>query len=271
MKNFTISEVSFREYSEKNNEQVVIADILAKKSDISALEKLAEDYLMHGAFIENIDNPDGISEAFDKKCAIIDQELFEKEREEFKNFIRTIALEVGQLHKEDAIAKNMNISRRKVRKFMDLLVKYDVIKKISSFTEDSEKELSRHDKVYFSDLSYFRGAMGENYHIGAQKKSVIENFVFLELSRKLDETHELLFWKKKSGAELSFVLKNKETNGLTPIEIEVSAAKNISLALKSFYESYGERVEHGMLLNEKLIDMRKYHEKTFFVLPYYTI
>ena len=63
----------------------------------------------------------------------MEQELFEKERDDFIEYIRTLALGVGDLFKEDRIAKMMNISRRKVRKYTELLMKHGFIRAIGPF------------------------------------------------------------------------------------------------------------------------------------------
>lgn len=202
---------------------------------------------------------------------MISEELFEKEREDFQNFIGSIAINVSTLFKEDYIAKSMNLSRRKIRKYTELLLKYDIIRMIEPFSEDREKELSRHSKMYFSDLSYYRGAMGQTYGLGNSKTSMMENFIFLELSRKLRDTHDIFFWKKKSGTEIAFVLKNRENNKLTPIEVGFSSPRNISQTMKSFYDSYGARVEYGMFLNEGKIFTSEFGGKSFLTLPFYTI
>lgn len=109
---------------------------------------------------------------------------------------------VGDIYKEDRIAKMMSISRRKVRKYTELLMKYNMIRAVGPWVRDTETELSRHVKIYFSDLSYLHVALGVSYYHGENKQGVIENFVFLELDRKLASTHEIKFYRKKSGAEV---------------------------------------------------------------------
>ena len=113
--------------------------------------------------------------------------------------------------------------------------------------------------------------MGQTYGLGNSKTSMMENFIFLELSRKLKDTHDIFFWKKKSGTEIAFVLKNRENNKLTPIEVGFSSPRNISQTMKSFYDSYGTRVEYGMFLNEGKIFTSEFGGKSFLTLPFYTI
>lgn len=268
---FQIEEFSFREFSKKNDAEFGIGDILKKSVDLEHLENLAKTYLECGSFAKNLDDNSEISKDFEMQKNILIEEIFEKEKEEFAYYIRILASNISELYKEDAIAKSMDISRRKAKKFFDLLVKHDIIRVLTPFVENPDKELSRHEKVFFSDLSYLKGAMGEGYNLGNHKLAVMQNFIFLELSRKLDTSHEIYFWRKKSGTEISFLLKNKNTDGLTPIEVTLRSHKNISATMKSFAESYGERIEHAMSLTEGEIRTTTIDEKSFFTLPFYTI
>ncbi len=79
-------------------------------------------------------------------------------------------MNVGDIFKEERIAKNMNISRRKVRKYTEIILKYNLIRAIGPWVENHDTELSRHVKVYFSDLSYFYAALGVGYYHGENKQ-----------------------------------------------------------------------------------------------------
>ncbi len=56
--------------------------------------------------------------------------LFEKEHNEFLEYIRTLAMTVGELFKEEKLAKLIGISRRKVRKYTEILVKEQMIQAV---------------------------------------------------------------------------------------------------------------------------------------------
>jgi predicted AAA+ superfamily ATPase len=75
---------------------------------------------------------------FEAKMALMNEEVFQKEQGAFIDFIRTLAMNVGSLYKEDQIAKLMNISRRKVKKYNDILLKYNIITPVEPFVEDPQ-------------------------------------------------------------------------------------------------------------------------------------
>jgi len=256
--------LSFREYSENQGLSISVPDILAKNTSLEHLQDIFSRYILSGGG-KDIDTE---QDDFSEKMTVMSQELFEKEKEVFVDYIRTLAMNVGNLYKEDQIAKLMNISRRKVKKYTDILLKHQVISAIHPFVEDPHLELSRHVKLYFADLSYYRAALDVIYAVGSSRTGVIENFVYLELVRKLSDSHEIFFWRKKSGTSLQFILTHRDTARITPIEITLRATSTLSQAMKSFYDSYGERIEYGMLLNESEAAATTYDGKTFIILPH---
>lgn len=104
------------------------------------------------------------------KLELMKTHLFPKEHDEFLEFIRTLAMSVGDLFKEERLAKLIGISRRKVRKYTEILSKHHMIRAVGSYHRDTTVELSRHVKIYFSDLSYMDSALGIGYYHGTTKQ-----------------------------------------------------------------------------------------------------
>lgn len=124
---FPIEGISFREYSEGMGTPLDIASIMSGSTDLNELNSLRDMYVRAGSLPANIENPDDIISRFDEKLAIMNQQLFKKEHDTFLEFIRTLAMTTGDLYKEDGIAKMMDISRRKVRKYTELLMEHNMI------------------------------------------------------------------------------------------------------------------------------------------------
>ena len=198
VENFFIGTVSFREYSESMDQVIDVGAIMRWAANIDELNKIRDTYIHLGAYPTNLDNSENVQIAFDNKLSIMNQELFKKEEWDFLEFIRTVALNVGDIFKEERIAKNMNISRRKVRKYTEIILKHNLIRAIGPWVENHTTELSRHVKVYFSDLAYFHAALWVGYYHGGNKQWVIENFILTELDRKLSTTHDIRFYRKRN-------------------------------------------------------------------------
>ncbi len=268
---FQIPWISFREYSEWYNAPVEIGAILSGTADIWELNSLRDDYIHLGQYGKNISDPENLEDIWSANIAIMEQELFEKEKNDFIEYIRTLALGVGDLFKEDRIAKMMNISRRKVRKYTELLMKHGFIRAIGPFWDSPDTELFRHVKIYFSDLSFLAIALGVGYYHGPSKQWVIENFIFLELDRKLSRSHDIRFYRKKSGAEVSFVLLDKQSGLITPIDITVRPTDIVPQALRLFAETYSHRIERIMFMNEERAWQKELNGKTLIILPHVAI
>jgi hypothetical protein len=268
---FEIPWISFREYAEWYNSPIEIWAVLSWTANITKLNTLRDEYIHTWQYGYNIINPENIDFLWEDKLSIINKELFEKEKDDFVEYIRTLAMWVGDLFKADRIAKTMNISRRKVHKYTELLMKYDIIRAIWPFWDHPETELFRHVKIYFSDLSYLAIALWVGYYHGPTKQWVLENFIFLELDRKLDDSHEIRFYRKKSGAEVSFVLVDKNSGLLTPIDITLRPTDIIPLSLKLFEETYHEKIERVMFMNEEKAWQKELNGKSLIRLPHIAI
>jgi predicted AAA+ superfamily ATPase len=56
--------------------------------------------------------------------------VFEKEYDILLEFMRTLAMNIGNLFKADQIAKLLGISRRKVNKYTEILIETGIIKAV---------------------------------------------------------------------------------------------------------------------------------------------
>jgi predicted AAA+ superfamily ATPase len=245
-------EMSFREFLAYKNEAIVVADILSWVSKVDHLNHLRDSYILTGGYPRHIDDATSIFSDFSEKRAIMEQELFEKEYAQFEEYLRTLAMNTGNLFKADQIAKLLGISRRKVNKYTELLMKHEIIFALGPWGNHPDTETTRHVKIYWKHLSYLRAILGDMHHQWQLKFWAIENFILLELMRKLEADHSFAFYRKKSGAEITFIITNTENTLITPIEVNTRATDAISQAFRTFDEDYHERIERYMLVNNSI-------------------
>ncbi len=260
---FELKKLTFREYLMSKDIEISIPKVLQWKYDIDELNALKDGYILSESSSD--------FSSFEKIRADIEWKLYKKDKLVFDEYLQIMANQVGKLYKENEIAKIMGVSRRKVKKYTDILLEHNVIEEVFPFIENPDVELSRHTKYFFQDLSYLHAILGNSYYKGLNKSAVLENFIYLELLQKLGETHALYFWRKKSGTQIQFVLVNNKNNALTPIEIHTGSSTSISKAMRSFYTLYSQKIEHGMLLNEKIAKTTQFEESSFLILPHITI
>lgn len=269
--NFEITGVYFREFCEYSGLEITVKELMIGNIDIKKGNILLGQYIQSWYFPSHLDNPDCIFSDFEEKCTIMKQELYKKEHNEFIEFLRTLAMNTWNLFKADQLAKILWISRRKIHKYMEILLKYNSITAIWPWSENTITETTRHVKVYFTDLSFLHALLGDLHFQGAMKEWAIQNFIFLELREKLWKTHDLFFYRKKSWAEIAFLLIHKESLMITPIEVHVRETDVISQILRSFDESYHDRVDYYMISNESRYGKKQLNEKPLIIIPHFAI
>lgn len=268
---FQIPGVFFREFSETSGSPISVKELMLGNINIKKINELLLTYIWSGYFPENIENPSHIFSRFEEKCTIMKQELYDKEYGDFMEFLRTLAMNTWNLFKADQFAKNIGISRRKIHKYTELLMKHHHIEAVGPWSENNITETTRHVKVYFSDLAFLHAILWEFHFQWSMKQGAIENFIFLELREKLGNTHDIYFYRKKSGAEISFLLIEKNTKLITPIEVNIRESDAISQAMRSFDENYHSRVDYYMLLNESKYSKKNINEKFIIIIPHFAI
>lgn len=269
--------ISFREYIESEWRVLSAPLFLRWESKAEEYDEAKLHYLKTGwnteliTFVDEGEMKVQLLRLWDIKMTNIKPKLFKSEYWLFEEFLKHLALWVWDLFKADKLAKMLGSSRRKVHKYMEILEEEGIIVRLLPFCENSETELSRHEKVYFSDLSFLHAILGPIYYFWDTKKGIIENFVFLELRRKLDATHEIYFYRKKSQADISFVLRDTSKDLLTPIDVIERSSSAISQTIKTFDASYHDRVERYMILTEHNASQVTYNDRTVFFLPHIAI
>lgn len=260
--------IGLREYLEHENGEVKITDILSWEIDIDKLNKYRDIYLTHGGFPMHLLWNQGIYEDFDIKRTLIKEELYEKEYEIFETYLRTIAMNTGNLFKADQIAKLLDISRRKVNKYTELILKHNLVEAIGPWVQNTTTETSRHVKLYFRELSYMKAILWDIHAEWAMRQWAMENMIFLELKRKLEDTHVIYFYRKKSGSEITFIAENTENTLVTPMMVTTRSSDAIPQALKVFDEEYHDRVERYMILNDAKSNMTEFSGLPLMILPH---
>lgn len=130
-----------------------------------------------------------------------------------RDLLRLLAFQIGSEVSLTELANTLQISRETVISYIDLLEKTFVIFRLSGFSRNLRKEITRHDKIYFYDLG-IRNAVIENFAPLAQREDggkLWENFLIVE--RMKTQTYRRqgsnrFFWRTYTGAELDYIEEN---------------------------------------------------------------
>lgn len=157
----------------------------------------------------------------------------------FTNLVSILASQVGQLVNTQELSSTLNVERKTVEKYLEILEKTFVIEKISPFFRNVRKELTKMPKVYFLDAGFRNFALSDlkGFEERHDKGAILENFLFSQLRKQTDA--EFHFWRTKEKAEVDFVMEHRFGEPI-PIEVKATTLKSpeISRSFRSFLTSY---------------------------------
>lgn len=247
---FQISPFTFLEFLKCKDE--FIAKKLEKDERISKIDQhrlidFYKEYIIFGGYprvvlsqgkAEKINILKEIYSGYVEKDAVGFLEI--KNKTAFNRLIKLLAAQIGQLVNIEELAMNLGIDRQSVERYIFALEETFIIKKITPYYTNPRQEIVKAGKIYFLDLG-IRNLALENFNDTkerADKGSVLENAVFVELFRSLDfGMDRLYFWRTKQKAEVDFIIEKGLE--LLPIEVKFSLKKeNINVGLNNFIKKF---------------------------------
>ncbi len=186
----------------------------------------------------------------------------------FTNLVAMLASQVGQLVNTQELSNTLNVERKTVEKYLEILEKTFVIERISPFFRNVRKELTKMPKVCFLDAGLRNFALSDlkGFEERHDKGAILENFLFAELRKSTDEKFH--FWRTKEKAEVDFVLEHRFDEPL-PIEVKATSLKSpeISRSFRSFLHAY--KPERAFVINLGFQGFKKVEStEVEFILPY---
>ncbi len=127
-----------------------------------------------------------------------------------RDLLRLLAFQIGSEVSINELSNNLRISQDTVETYIDLLEKSFVIFRLSGFSRNLRKEITKRDKFYFYDLG-IRNAVIKNFNyldFRNDKGGLWENFVIIERKKYLENNRKhanTYFWRTYTGAELDYV------------------------------------------------------------------
>ena len=191
--------------------------LLNKEDAIQKLDQIASNYLFKDAL-----SYDGL-----KKPTIL------------VKLLKSLALQVGNEVNYNELSNNLDIDAKTVERYVDLLEKCFIIFKLSAFSRNLRKEISKSIKIYFYDLG-IRNSLIQNYNpldIRNDTGALWENFCILERIKRNKYNNifaNYYFWRTYTQKEIDFI---EEKNGKLSA-FEIKWGKALKPAPKEFLEEY---------------------------------
>ncbi len=154
------------------------------------------------------------------------------------NISRMLAMQIGQEVSYNEIANKVGADVKTIKRYIDILEKTFIIKKVSAYAKNPRTEITSKAKYYFYDLGVRNALLGQ-YNALANRNDVgfmWENFIFMELYKQDIQKSmygEFYFWRTKTGIEIDIVYA--QNGNLTAYECKWGKEKVVFTA---FLENY---------------------------------
>ncbi len=148
------------------------------------------------------------------------------------NLLKLLSFQIGSLVSIHELATQLHIDSKTVNRYLDLLEKTFIIFKISAFSSNPRKEISKKNKYYFFDNGIRNGIIMQFAPLDLRNDigQLWENFMVSELYKKtsyLKLFRQMYFWRNYNGQEIdlifekdgkleAFEFKWKKQNGKIP-------------------------------------------------------
>jgi len=210
------------------------------------LEGALEQFLIYGSYPEVLHEPN-----IDRKRKILNElissYLFKdalaleavRSPDTLMDIAKCLAFQVGNEVSINEVARTARTDAKTAAKYIDLLEKMFIIKRVRGFSRNLRNEISKKAKYYFLDNGIRNAVISQFNPLDLRNDvgALWENFVFMELMKKsgVEDTFDsYYFWRTHTGQEIDII---KESNGvLTAIECKWS--KNVSSAPSAWREAY---------------------------------
>ncbi|MGL4630710.1 MAG: ATP-binding protein [Leadbetterella sp.] len=133
-----------------------------------------------------------------------------------RDLLQLIAYQIGKEVSMDELGKQLGMSKNTVEKYLDILQKAFVLKKVRAFSRNLRKEIVKSSRWYFIDNGV-RNAVINDFKPLALRRDVgelWENYLIMERLKKLNyeqQQKEVYFWRTYDQQEIDWI----ETQGDT--------------------------------------------------------
>jgi predicted AAA+ superfamily ATPase len=205
-----------------------------------------EDFLLYGSYPEVLNEPDT-----QRKIKILNElvssYLFKdvlileaiRSPDLLNEILKCVAFQVGNEVSLNEIAVLVKTDVKTVGRYLDLLGKMFIIKKIHGFSRNLRNEISKKAKYYFLDNGVRNAVISQFNPINLRNDigALWENFVFMELLKKsgIEGTPDnYYFWRTHTGKEIDII---KESNGKL-FAIECKWSQNSVSSPQAWQQAY---------------------------------
>lgn len=234
--------VKIRSFYNKRERDSVIPLV---KTYHSHFMNLFEEYLVYGGYPEVV-LTDGKSAKVEKLDSIATSYIQKDIREfggidnidGYNNLLKYISVNLGAQFNLTSAQSTIGLSAQTVKKYILLLQKTFIIKELSPYFVNKNKEISKSKKIFFKDNG-IRNLQIKNFHsldIRPDIGALYENYVFNVLDQDKNILTENYFYRTQAKTEIDFIVCREHNIKL--VEVKAGIFNRPVKAMKEFEKKY---------------------------------
>lgn len=156
-----------------------------------------------------------------------------------QDLIRFLAFNIGNVVSTNNVSREIGTAAKTVDRYIDLLEKMFVIKKLYGYSNNKSNEIKKGYKIYFTDIG-FRNSVIDNFNDIALRNdigAVFENIFIIEKIKNNDyykKYFNTFFWQGERGLEVDYLEEGE--GSIYAYECKYKDRK--SKGIKKFLENY---------------------------------
>jgi len=185
----------------------------------------------------------------------------------FNNLVKILSNQIGSLLNYNNLSNTLATTYITLEKYINILQSTFIIRLISPWYRNKNKEIIKMPKIYFYDTG-LRNLIIRNFEQFEMRIDcgyIIENYFFCEIISILKDFEELKFWRTKSGSEVDFIIESE--SGTIPVEIKYQEIKKIIIpgGLASFISLY--KPKKAFLITKNTMGKMQKENSIIFCIP----
>lgn len=212
------------------------------------VQQRLEELLIFGSYPDTLQQPneaDKIRYLRELSSAYLYKDVLEmasiRHADKLRKLLQLLAHQVGAEVSLNELGNTLGMSKDTVSTYIDLLEKAFVVFRLSGFSRNLRKEVSKMNKIYFYDLG-IRNVLIDNFRpldLRTDVGGLWENFLVVERRKRnvyLNQFASAYFWRTYTGAELDYV--EEANDQLTGFEFKFT--RKTARIPASWLENYPE-------------------------------
>lgn len=190
---------------------------LSKMEDIHITKANLEDRLIYGSY-PNVITAVGIEEKQRTIKEITTSYLYKdtlafsgiKKSDKIHSLLKKIAFQIGKEVSLNELGNSLDLDSRTVENYLDILEKAFVIKRVSGFSRNLRKEITKNSRFYFLDNGVRNAVIGNFNALDSRDDvgQIWENYLFIERMKKREYKKiyaNQYFWRTWDRKEVDLV------------------------------------------------------------------